>query len=234
VGPSNLTKSPLPWLKNGTENMKNTYLPGIIAMATVVVTSNILVQYLLGNWLTWGAFTYPIAFLITDIMNRVYGISAARRVVFTGFVVGVLCSLIGTQIMMQGDGYTFPAVTLRVAIGSGIAFLAAQLLDIQIFDRLRSGSWWRAPLASTLIGSALDTFLFFSISFSAMFNGLETANIPDWAQGAVPLLGNGPELPLWTSLALADWMVKLALSLIALVPFRMLVLYLVEPFEQNH
>jgi uncharacterized integral membrane protein (TIGR00697 family) len=234
VGPSNLTKSPLPWLKNGTENMKNTYLPGIIAMATVVVTSNILVQYLLGNWLTWGAFTYPIAFLITDIMNRVYGISAARRVVFTGFVVGVLCSLIGTQIMMQGDGYTFPAVTLRVAIGSGIAFLAAQLLDIQIFDRLRSGSWWRAPLASTLIGSALDTFLFFSISFSAMFNGLETANIPDWAQGAVPLLGNGPELPLWTSLALADWMVKLALSLIALVPFRMLVLYLVEPSEQNH
>jgi uncharacterized integral membrane protein (TIGR00697 family) len=234
VGPSNLTKSPLPWLKNGTENMKNTYLPGIIAMATVVVTSNILVQYLLGNWLTWGAFTYPIAFLITDIMNRVYGISAARRVVFTGFVVGVLCSLIGTQIMMQGDGYTFPAVTLRVAIGSGIAFLAAQLLDIQIFDRLRSGSWWRAPLASTLIGSALDTFLFFSISFSAMFNGLETANIPDWAQGAVPLLGNGPELPLWTSLALADWMVKLALSLIALVPFRVLVLYLVEPSEQNH
>ena len=214
--------------------MKNTYLPGIIAMATVVVTSNILVQYLLGNWLTWGAFTYPIAFLITDIMNRVYGISAARRVVFTGFVVGVLCSLIGTQIMMQGDGYTFPAVTLRVAIGSGIAFLAAQLLDIQIFDRLRSGSWWRAPLASTLIGSALDTFLFFSISFSAIFNGLETANIPDWAQGAVPLLGNGPELPLWTSLALADWMVKLALSLIALVPFRVLVLYLVEPSEQNH
>ena len=214
--------------------MKNTYLPGIIAMATVVVTSNILVQYLLGNWLTWGAFTYPIAFLITDIMNRVYGISAARRVVFTGFVVGVLCSLIGTQIMMQGDGYTFPAVTLRVAIGSGIAFLAAQLLDIQIFNRLRSGSWWRAPLASTLIGSALDTFLFFSISFSAMFNGLETANIPDWAQGAVPLLGNGPELPLWTSLALADWMVKLALSLIALVPFRVLVLYLVEPSEQNH
>ena len=214
--------------------MKNTYLPGIIAMATVVVTSNILVQYLLGNWLTWGAFTYPIAFLITDIMNRVYGISAARRVVFTGFVAGVLCSLIGTQIMMQGDGYSFPAVTLRVAIGSGIAFLAAQLLDIQIFDRLRSGSWWHAPLASTLIGSALDTFLFFSISFSAMFNGLETANIPDWAQGAVPLLGSGPELPLWTSLALADWMVKLALSLIALVPFRVLVLYLVEPSEQNH
>ena len=214
--------------------MKNTYLPGIIAMATVVVASNILVQYLLGDWLTWGAFTYPIAFLITDVMNRVYGISAARRVVFAGFFVGVLCSLIGTQIIMQGDGFTFPAVTLRVAIGSGIAFLVAQMLDVQIFERLRSGLWWRAPLASTLIGSALDTFLFFSISFSTVFNGLETANIPDWAQGSVPLLGSGPEMPLWASLALADWMVKLALSLIALVPFRVLVLYLVERSAKNH
>ena len=214
--------------------MKNTYLPGIIAMATVVVASNILVQYLLGDWLTWGAFTYPIAFLITDVMNRVYGISAARRVVFAGFFVGVLCSLIGTQIIMQGDGFTFPAVTLRVAIGSGIAFLVAQMLDVQIFERLRRGPWWHAPLASTLIGSALDTFLFFSISFSTVFNGLETANIPDWAQGAVPLLGSGPEMPLWASLALADWMVKLALSLIALVPFRILVLYLVERSAKNH
>ena len=151
--------------------MKNIYLPGILAMATVVVASNILVQFLLGDWLTWGAFTYPIAFLITDVMNRVYGVAAARRVVFAGFVVGILCSLIGTQIMMQGDGYTFPAVTLRVAIGSGTAFLVAQLLDVQIFDRMRNGAWWRAPLASTLIGSALDTFLFFSIAFSAMFNG---------------------------------------------------------------
>ena len=135
---------------------------------------------------------------------------------------------------MQGDGFTFPAVTLRVAIGSGIAFLVAQMLDVQIFERLRSGSWWRAPLASTLIGSALDTFLFFSISFSTVFNGLETANIPDWAQGSVPLLGSGPEMPLWASLALADWMVKLALSLIALVPFRILVLYLVERSAKNH
>ena len=214
--------------------MKTTYLPGIFAMATVVVASNILVQYLLGDWLTWGAFTYPVAFLITDVMNRVYGVSAARRVVFSGFIVGILCSLIGTQIMMQGDGYTFPAVTFRVTIGSGTAFLVAQMLDVQIFDRLRDGSWWRAPLASTLIGSALDTFLFFSIAFSTVFNGLETANIPEWAQGAVPLLGAGPELPLWTSLALADWMVKLALALIALVPFRILVLYLVGHSAKNH
>ena len=214
--------------------MKNIYLPGILAMATVVVASNILVQFLLGDWLTWGAFTYPIAFLITDIMNRVYGVAAARRVVFAGFVVGILCSLFGTQVMMQGDGYTFPAVTLRVAIGSGSAFLVAQLLDVQIFDRMRNGAWWRAPLASTLIGSALDTFLFFSIAFSAMFNGLETANIPNWAQGAVPLLGSGPELPLWASLAVADWMVKLVLALIALAPFRMLVLYLVRRSAKNH
>ena len=214
--------------------MKNIYLPGILAMATVVVASNILVQFLLGDWLTWGAFTYPIAFLITDVMNRVYGVAAARRVVFAGFVVGILCSLIGTQIMMQGDGYTFPAVTLRVAIGSGSAFLVAQLLDVQIFDRMRNGAWWRAPLASTLIGSALDTFLFFSIAFSAMFNGLEPANIPNWAQGAVPLLGSGPELPLWASLAVADWMVKLVLALIALAPFRMLVLYLVRRSAKNH
>ena len=135
--------------------MKNIYLPGILAMATVVVASNILVQFLLGDWLTWGAFTYPIAFLITDIMNRVYGVAAARRVVFAGFVVGILCSLFGTQVMMQGDGYTFPAVTLRVAIGSGSAFLVAQLLDVQIFDRMRNGAWWRAPLASTLIGLSL-------------------------------------------------------------------------------
>jgi uncharacterized integral membrane protein (TIGR00697 family) len=150
------------------------------------------------------------------------------------FVVGILCSLFGTQVMMQGDGYTFPAVTLRVAIGSGSAFLVAQLLDVQIFDRMRNGAWWRAPLASTLIGSALDTFLFFSIAFSTMFNGLEAANIPDWAQSAVPLLGSGPELPLWASLAVADWMVKLVLALIALAPFRMLVLYLVRHSAKNH
>ena len=120
--------------------MKTLYLPGILAMAAVVVASNILVQFLLGDWLTWGAFTYPIAFLVTDVMNRVYGVAAARRVVFAGFAAGVLCSLIGTQVMLQGDGYSFPAVTLRVALGSGTAFLVAQLLDVQIFDRLRH---WR-------------------------------------------------------------------------------------------
>lgn len=203
--------------------MNKTYLPGILAMAAVVVVSNILVQYLFGQWLTWGALTYPIAFLITDVMNRVYGPSAARRVVAAGFVVGVICSLIGTQIMLQGDGYTYPAVTLRIALGSGIAFLVAQLIDVSIFDRLRSGAWWRAPLASTLIGSSLDTAIFFTIAFSSALAGLEPSNDVSWANEMLPLLGAGPVSPLWVSLAVADWTVKLSIALIALLPFRMIV-----------
>ena len=95
--------------------MTKSYLPGILATAAVVVASNILVQFLVGQWLTWGALTFPIAFLVTDVMNRVYGAAAARRVIFAGFVVGVICSLIGSQIMLQGDGFTYPAVALRVA-----------------------------------------------------------------------------------------------------------------------
>ena len=136
---------------------------GVIAMAVIVVASNILVQFLFGNWLTWGAFTYPFAFLVTDLMNRLYGTQAARKVVFAGFAVGILCSLIGSQI----EGEFGPLVSFRVAVGSGIAFLAAQLLDVAIFARLRGGTWWRAPLASSVVGSALDTALFFSIAFSA-------------------------------------------------------------------
>ncbi|MGR3580715.1 MAG: queuosine precursor transporter, partial [Sagittula sp.] len=110
--------------------MNRAYLPGILAMAAIVLASNILVQFLFGQWLTWGAFTYPLAFLVTDLMNRIYGAGPARKVVFAGFVVGVICSLIGTQIMLQGDGYTYPAVTLRIAIASGLAFLTAQLMDV--------------------------------------------------------------------------------------------------------
>ena len=196
-------------------------LPGILAMAAVVVASNILVQFLLGDWLTWGAFTYPIAFLVTDIMNRVYGASAARRVVFAGFIVGVVCSLIGSQIMLEYG----PAVPLRIAVASGIAFLSAQLLDVAIFDRLRGGTWWRAPLASTLIGSVVDTALFFTIAFSASvtFFGAANNEAISWAWEGVPLLGSGPVQPLWVSLAVADWGVKLAVALLALVPFRILV-----------
>ena len=194
-------------------------LPGIIAMAAIVVASNVLVQFLLGPWLTWGAFTYPFAFLVTDVMNRVHGAAVARKVVFAGFLTGVACSLVGTQIV----GDAGPLVTLRIALGSGIAFLTAQLLDVAIFDRLRGGRWWRAPLVSTVIGSAADTALFFGIAFSAGLAFFEPRNDVSWANEAVPLLGVGPDLPLWMSLALADWCVKLALALVALVPFRVIV-----------
>ncbi|WP_370049724.1 MULTISPECIES: queuosine precursor transporter [Salipiger] len=203
--------------------MTRKHLPGILAMAAIVLASNILVQFLFGQWLTWGAFTYPLAFLVTDVMNRLYGAKAARKVVFAGFVVGVICSLIGTQIMLQGDGYTYPAVTLRVAIGSGLAFLTAQMMDVAIFDRLREGAWWRAPLASTLVGSALDTAIFFTIAFSGALSFLEPGNDVSWAGEVLPLLGVGPMVPLWVSLGTADWLVKLSLAIIALVPFRVIV-----------
>ena len=196
---------------------------GVLAMAAVVVSSNILVQHLFGNWLTWGAFTYPIAFLVTDIMNRVYGVSAARKVVLAGFLAGIGCSFVGTQI----KGEFGPLVTLRIAIGSGIAFLMAQLIDVAVFNRLREGAWWRAPLASTLIGSSIDTAFFFTISFSASLTFLEPANDVSWAAEVVPMLGFGPMLPLWVSLAVADWLVKLSLALVALLPFRLFVAFLI-------
>ncbi len=188
-------------------------------MATIVVASNILVQFLFGQRLTWGAFTYPLAFLVTDVMNRVYGVSTARKVVFAGFVTGVICSLIGTQIM----GEFGPLVTWRIALGSGVAFLTAQLLDVAIFDRLRQGEWWKAPLASTLVGSSVDTALFFTIAFSGSLMFIEPENDVSWAGEVLPMLGMGPEAPLWVSLAFADWLVKLALALVALIPFRLIV-----------
>ncbi len=191
----------------------------ILAMAAVVVLSNILVQHLFGDWLTWGAFTYPIAFLITDLTNRAFGPGKARQVVFAGFIVGVICSLIASQ-MVSAEGY--PLTTLRIAIGSGVAFLVAQLVDVFIFDKLRSGKWWRAPLASTLVGSSLDTALFFSIAFSASFAFIDANDPNGWALDPVPLLGMGPVFPLWVSLAVADFAVKLALALVALIPFRAL------------
>ena len=118
-------------------------------MAAIVVAWNIGVQYIIADgWLTYGAFTYPLAFLVNDVMNRVYGTDAARKVVFAGFVTGVICSLIGSQIM----GEFGPLVTLRIAIASGSAFLIAHLIDLVIFNRLRDQAWWRAPLASTIVG----------------------------------------------------------------------------------
>ena len=202
-------------------------LPGIAAMAIIVVISNILVQFLiLDGLLTWGAFTYPFAFLVTDIINRVYGPAAAKRVVFVGFVTGIGCSLIGTQILLESG----PAVTLRVAVGSGCAFLVAQLLDVAVFNRLRAGAWWTAPLVSTLISSTVDTIIFFSLAFSATFAvfGADANAAVSWAQDAVPFLNSGPLAPLWVSLAVADWSVKLAIALFALVPFRLIIVQMLK------
>ena len=204
--------------------MTRNLIPGILAMAAIVVASNILVQFLFGQWLTWGAFTYPFAFLVTDLTNRFQGAAAARKVVVAGFVVGVICSLIGTQII----GEFGPLVTLRIALGSGLAFLTAQLMDVQVFNRLRKGSWWRAPLVSTLIGSSLDTIIFFTVAFSGALAFIEPANDVSWATEVLPLLGAGPMLPLWVSLATADWLVKLSLAIVALVPFRVIVGRLTE------
>jgi queuosine precursor transporter len=190
---------------------------GILAMAIIVVASNILVQHPLGAWLTWGALTYPFAFLVTDLVNRLYGPAAARRVVLAGFVTGLVCSAIGTQIL----GPAGPLVTLRIALGSGLAFLVAQLLDVTVFDRMRRRAWWQAPLVSTLVGSTLDTAIFFSIAFSATFIWLEPANDVSWAAGLGPILGSGPDAPYWVSLAIADWGVELLLAIAALLPFRL-------------
>lgn len=206
--------------------------PGILAMAAIVVASNILVQFLiLDGLLTWGAFTYPFAFLVTDVMNRIYGVQAARRVVLAGFVVGIGCSLVGTQIMVEfAPGITGPAVAVRIAIASATAFLVAQLLDVAIFARLRDGVWWRAPLASTVVGSTVDTALFFFIAFSAslMFLGAGLNDEVAWAQDMAPFLLAGPDAPLWVTLAVMDWGVKLTIALAALIPFRLIVGHLMH------
>ena len=194
-------------------------IPGILAMAAIVVASNILVQHQLYDYLTWGALTYPFAFLVTDLTNRLQGPAAARRVVLVGFVTGIACSLIGTQIM----GEFGPLVTVRIAIGSGLAFLTAQLLDVAVFNRLRAGSWWKAPLVSTLVSSTLDTMIFFSVAFAAVFRFIEPGSDMAWATVPTPLLGHGPDAPFWASLAVADWCVKLLLAVVALVPFRVIV-----------
>ena len=199
--------------------MTRSLIPGILAMAAIVVASNILVQFLFGQWLTWGAFTYPFAFLVTDLTNRFQGAPAARRVVIAGFIVGVVCSLVGTQIM----GTSGPLVTLRIALGSGLAFLTAQLMDIHVFNRLRQGRWWRAPLVSTLIGSSFDTAICFTSAFPGALVVVEPANDVSWAGEMLPRLGSGPVAPLWVSLAAADWLVKLSLAIVALVPFRVIV-----------
>ena len=200
-------------------------IPGILAMAIIVVASNILVNHPLGAFLTYGAITYPFSFLVNDITNRLQGVSAARRVVLVGFFVGLVCSAIGTQIV----GEFGPLVTLRVAIGSGTAFLIGQLMDITIFDRLRRAAWWRAPLVSTLVGSTVDSVIFFTIAFSASLAFLEPGNDVSWATEPGALLGIGPVVPFWVSLAVADWCVKFAIAVFGLLPFRLYVAKMAAP-----
>lgn len=191
----------------------------IAAMAAVVVLSNILVQhpvaYTLGglnlaDLLTWGAFTYPIAFLVTDLSNRSFGPAKARVVVFVGFAIAV--------------GLSIWFATPRIAIASGSAFLMAQLLDVSLFNRLRSGIWWKAPLVSSTIASVLDTALFFSLAFAAQFSVLGPNDA--FAIEAAPLVALGMEAPRWMSWALGDLAVKLLAVAVLLVPYRVLIGFL--------
>ena len=166
-----------------------------VLMGVVVLSSNYLVQfpinyYGLNEILTYGAFSYPVAFLITDLANRFYGKFVARKIVYFGFFIGIIFTLLFSTDFAD-------LISIRIAIGSGIAFITAQLLDIQIFDRLRKREWFIAPLTSSVIGSTVDTFLFFSISF--------------YATGVT-----------WVTLSLGDLAVKLFVSLIMLVPFKIL------------
>tara|TARA_B100001179_G_scaffold220184_1_gene194453 strand:- start:552 stop:1127 length:576 start_codon:yes stop_codon:yes gene_type:complete len=166
-----------------------------LLMAVVVALSNYLVQFPvnyigLQDIFTYGAFSYPIAFLITDLANRRYGKTIARKIVYIGFILGVTLTLYFSTDFSN-------LISKRIAIGSGTAFLIAQLLDVQVFDRLRKKVWFVAPLASSLIGSTIDTFLFFSIAFY------------------------GTEVN-WITLALGDLFVKISVALLMLVPFRLL------------
>ena len=175
--------------------MSKSFLLLSFLMGIVVLSSNYLVQfpvnyYSLNEILTYGAFSYPIAFLITDLANRSYGKRVARKIVYFGFVLGI-----GFTVLFSTDFADL--ISIRIAIGSGIAFLTAQLLDVQIFDRLRKKEWFVAPLTSSMIGSTIDTFLFFSISFY------------------------GTGVP-WVTLSLGDLIVKVIVALIMLIPFRLL------------
>ncbi|MCP4317340.1 MAG: queuosine precursor transporter [Hyphomicrobiales bacterium] len=188
----------------------------MLAMAAVVIASNYLVQFpvmytlgpfILEDLLTWGAFTYPVAFLVTDLSNRHFGPAKARIIVTVGFILAV--------------GISIYVATPRIAIASGSAFLVAQLLDVSIFDRLRHSHWWHAPLISSVLGSIIDTVLFFSLAFAAVFVMLG-ANDP-FALEAAPLVGFfSTEVPRWMSWALGDLTVKLLVSLAMLAPYRVL------------
>ena len=199
---------------------KTTFI-AIILMASVVILSNVLVQFYLGAFLTYGAFTYPLAFLINDVVNKLQGPKTARKVIFWGFVVGVCCSLVGSQI----EGEFGPLVTLRIALGSGLAFLIAHLSDTYVFHFFRKLRWWVPPLVSSTIGSVLDTVIFFSVAFSATFVFIEPQNDVSWANEASALLNLFPiDTPFWISMAIADFVVKIFLASLLLIPFKRIVL----------
>ena len=195
----------------------------IFAMTVAIMLSNIGVQFLFGKWLTWGAFVYPFAFFITDVVNRVYGSTAARKVVFSGLVVGIMCSFIGTQI----HGEFGPLVTWRIAVGSAVAFLVAQMLNVWLFSEIRKeqtvkgGPWFLAPALSSLVASMLDTWIFFGIAFSEKMTWIHTTTDVDWANEIMPIFGFGTLASLWVSLAIADWILKIILALMFLLPYWM-------------
>ena len=175
--------------------MKKLFLTLSFIMGVVVLTSNYLVQFPIQHYdlekiLTYGAFSYPVAFLITDLANRSYGKVVARKIVYIGFAIGISFTLLFSTNFAD-------LISIRIAIGSGVAFLVAQLLDVQIFDNFRKNKWYIAPLTSSIIGSTVDTFLFFSISFYAT---------------GVP----------WITLSLGDLIVKVLVALTMLIPFRLL------------
>lgn len=199
--------------------MRMRLVMAVIAMVAVVSASNFLVQYPvearlgglnLADFLTWGAFSYPVAFLVTDLTNRHFGPAMARRVVVVGFVVGVVLSAY--------------LATPRVAIASGTAFIVGQFLDITIFSRLRRQVWWLPPTIGPLLGSMLDTGLFFSIAFAPAFGVIDLAfGMADSSLGMpAPLLGVGALVPLWVSLAAGDFSVKFLAAGVLLAPYRVL------------
>jgi uncharacterized PurR-regulated membrane protein YhhQ (DUF165 family) len=197
--------------------MLSRFLVAVAAMVAIIAASNILVQFPvnvtlggvhIGDILTWGAFTYPVAFLVTDLSNRAFGPAKARLVVIAGFAVAVLLSIW--------------LATPRIAIASGTAFLVAQLLDVSIFHRLRNSAWWHAPMFSSLVSSALDTVIFFSLAMAPVFAGIDLLFGMEDSSLAfpAPLLGIGPEVELWQSLALGDFLVKLAMAILMLAPYK--------------
>ncbi len=170
---------------------------GALAMTAVVAASNLLVTKPIGQWLTWAALTYPFAFLVTDVMNRLHGPAMARKVIWVGFACAVALSVV--------------LATPRIAFASGTAFLAAQLLDVGVFNRLREGSWWKAPLAASLAGGALDSLLFWVLAFAG-------------ATGE-------DAFPGWPRYGLADWGLKTLITFLTLIPFRLLTAGKIGPQE---